>query len=144
MAQKTMEPRTDEMSWRRRMWLIPTAIILGVVAFYAYWWWMRPPVVEHDNLKYIQLLWTAVSSRNEEWLKGVERAVLQRHHAGEMSDSELRHFESIIETAQTGDWESANRESFAFAEAQLGRRRQKPSSASHQHSHEHSHGTEHK
>lgn len=139
-----MRPDTDEMSWRERIWLIPMAIILGGVAFYAYWWWMRPPVVEHDNLKYIQLLWTAVSSRNEEWLKGVERAVLERHDAGKMSDSELRHFESIIEAAQNGDWESANRESFAFAEAQLGRRRQKPSSVSHQHSHQHSHEHSHK
>lgn len=138
-----MRPVNDEMSWRERMWLIPAVIILVVVAFYAYRWWVRPPAVDHNNLKYIQLLWTAVSSRNEEWVNRVEQAVQERHGAGNMSDAELSHFESIIDTARTGDWESANRASYAFAEAQLGRRRSQSEPESHPHSHQHSHEHDH-
>jgi hypothetical protein len=76
---------------------------------------------------------TAVSSRNEDWLNRVELAVEERHETGEMSEHELRHFLSVIETARAGDWKAADRQCFDFAEAQLSRRRKKKPSVEHRH-----------
>lgn len=114
----------------------PLAVLLGL--FLIYRWWDRPPAVEYDNLKYIQLMSTAVSSRNEDWLNRVELAVQKRHAAAEMSDRELAHFLSVIETARADDWKTADRQCFDFAEAQLYRRRSKAASVEHHH-----HGNDH-
>ena len=99
-------------------------------------WWTRPPAIEFDNLKYIQLLTTAVSSRNEDMVAKVSHAVEERHRSGKMSESELAHFRRIIALADGGDWQTADRECFTFAEAQLHRRRSRPASESHDHSHD--------
>lgn len=106
-----------------------------LAVFLVYRWWHQPPAVEFDNLRYIQLLWTAVSSRNEDWLNGVDKAVQQRRESGEMSDSELSHFQKVIATARSGDWDAAGRQCFAFAEAQQNRRRSKPATEHHHHEH---------
>ncbi len=102
-------------------------------------WWSRPPAVEFDNLKYIQLLTTAVSARNVDWLKKVTEAVDKRRSEGNMSETEYGHFERIIGVAESGDWATADRQCFAFAEAQLNRRRANPASSAHDHSHDHVH-----
>lgn len=109
------------------------AALLALILVYR--WWHRPPVVEFDNLRYIQLLWTAVSSRNEDWLNGVDSAVQQRRDAGEMSDRELSHFQQIITLARSGDWDAASRQCFAFAEAQQNRHRSHPATEHHHHEH---------
>ena len=120
----------------RRRWLtvsVATVVALGGVLFYR--WWMRPPAIEFDNLKYVQLLTTAVSSRSPEWLGKVEQAVQLRHQAGEMSDVELKSLARIIQIAEAGDWATADLECFALAEAQLNRRRSRPAVALHDHEH---------
>jgi hypothetical protein len=99
-------------------------------------WWTRPPAVEYDNLKYIQLLSTAVSSRKMEMVEKVAGAVRRRHADSQMSDPELAHFETIVTTAHAGQWEEADRQAYDFAAAQLSRRRSPPDPhAGHDHSH---------
>ncbi len=125
----------DRMADSRRLWLGGLLCVLLVVAL-AWWFRPRPPAVEFDNLRYIQLLSTSISAENADWLAKVESAVRVRHEAGEMSPRELQHFQQIIDLAKAGDWQTANRECYAFAEAQLNRRRSRPASdvhAGHQH-----------
>jgi len=99
-------------------------------------WWTKAPAVEFDNLKYIQLLATAVSSRKPDMVEKVATAVRRRHADSQMSDGELAHFEAIIATARDGRWEEADREAFDFAAAQLNRKRSPPDPhAGHDHSH---------
>ncbi|QDT53286.1 hypothetical protein Pan44_13020 [Caulifigura coniformis] len=86
-------------------------------------WWTKPPAVEFDNLKYIQLLSTAVSSRKADMVSKVEKAIRQRHSQSQMSDDELAHFEEILATVRAGKWEDADRQTFDFAAAQLSRKR---------------------
>lgn len=115
-----------------------TAATIAVIWFVSRWW-VRPPAVEYDNLKYIQLLSTAISSRNQEWLAKVEQVVEERHRDDQMSPAEHEHFKGLISLAWAGDWEQADRDCFALAEAQLSRRRSKPAESGDNHDHFHEH-----
>lgn len=125
---------------RRMAAIFIAAIVLLGGGVWVFRWWARPPAIEFDNLKYIQLLTTAVSSRNEDQVSKVSFAVEERHRAGKMSETELGHFRRIIGLADSGDWTTADRECFTFAEAQLHRRRSLPPTETHEHgqdAHEH-------
>jgi len=99
-------------------------------------WWTKAPAVEFDNLKYIQLLSTAVSSRKADMVAKVEKAIRQRHSQSQMSDDELAHFDEILETVRAGKWEEADRQTYDFAAAQLSRKRSPiDPHAGHDHSH---------
>jgi hypothetical protein len=108
----------------------------GMLLWQVIGWWNRAPAVEYDNLKYIQLLSTAVSSRKPEMVDKVAAAVRQRHAGSQMSDGELAHFEAIIATARSGQWDEADRAAYDFAAAQLSRKRSPPEPhAGHAHAH---------
>ena len=116
-------------------WIAGAVLLIAIVWLRA--WWMTPPAVEFDNLRYIQLLRTAVSARNSEWLNKVASAVDQRLAEGAMSRSEHTHFGKLIAQARSGAWEAADKECFRFEEAQLNRRRSRPPSEAHGHDHDH-------
>lgn len=123
---------------RQRGWTIVASAAAAVGLWYASQWWHRPPAVEYDNLKYIQLLTTAVSARNADWLAKVEEAVEQRHESGEMSERELQAFQKIFSTVAVKEWKQAEVECYRLAQAQLSRRRaQPPASDGHDHEHDH-------
>lgn len=121
------------MSDRQKTVLLITLPAVAVFAFLVSRWWSRPPAIEFDNLKYVQLLTTAVSARSPDWLGKVEEAVQQRHRDGAMTARELASMSRIIAMADAGDWTTADRECFALAEAQLGRHRNRPAEHSHDH-----------
>lgn len=113
--------------------------VLGTIGWRFWNWWIRPPAVEFDNLKYIQLLTTAISSRSPEMVSKVEAAVQQRFDAGQMSDTERAHFQELFALADAEVWEEADQECFTFAKAQLSRSRDKPPVEGHSHDHSHKH-----
>lgn len=121
------------MSDRQKIALLVGVPAVVVCAVLVYRWSTRPPAIEFDNLKYLQLLTTAVSARSPDWLAKVEEAVESRHRAGAMSERELASMSRIIAIATAGDWATADRECFALAEAQLGRRRIQPADHAHEH-----------
>ncbi|WP_437201005.1 hypothetical protein [Planctomicrobium sp. SH664] len=100
-------------------------------------WWNRPTAVEFDNLKYIQLLTTALSSRSEKMVTQVEGAVKKRFDGHEMSEEEYAHFQKLIQMARDGQWKEADQQCFGFAEAQLNRSRSRPATQTHSHNHKH-------
>lgn len=111
---------------RNHLWATAAAAILLAAGIWVFSRWGTPPAVEFNNLKYVQLLRTAVSARNTDWLAKVDSAVDQRLAAGEMSSSEHDHFESLISMAREGAWKEADIACFQFEKAQLGRRRSRP------------------
>jgi hypothetical protein len=124
------------MSEQVKIWCGAAVVVIGTMVG-LFRWWTYPPAVEFDNLKYIQLLSTAVSARNAEWVEKVAMAVEQRHADGQMSAGELQHFQTLIDQARRGEWEAADRACFKFAEAQLSRRRSRPATDdAHQHRHD--------
>lgn len=113
-----------------------SGVVLLVASYWLYGLWSRPPVVEYDNLRYIQLLRTAVSAKNATWLAGVEKAINQRRDENALSQAEDRHFRRIIDQAKSGDWANADRACFEFEQAQSNRLRA-PINHEHRH-HDHS------
>jgi len=76
------------------------------------------PVAEPMNMEVISSLRTALSARNEDWLKANETIVEERHHSGAMRDDEYQAFINIIRRAQQGEWKEAEQEVLAFQRAQ--------------------------
>lgn len=119
------------------VWKGLAVVVVGGVVYWLMAWWSYPPAVEFDNLKYIQLLRTAVSSERSDWLDKVKAAVVLRVTEGKMSEREFSHFDRIIKLAESRNWKSANEACFHFEEAQLNRRRQSaPEVESHTHRHD--------
>lgn len=122
---------------QNRSWTVVGLVAAVAVGILVYRWWNRPPALEYDNLRYIQLLATAVSARNPQWLERVDDAVQQRRAEGQMSDAEFDSLQQIIAMAEGGAWEQADRECFDLAAAQLNRRRSPPDESGHSHDHSH-------
>jgi hypothetical protein len=116
----------------------PLALFAAMVLSAAIAGCSRPPAVEFENLHLISSLRTACSAENTEWLDGVARAVEKRHGDGRMSDIERDHFVKLIDTARSGDWETAETACLQFEKAQLSRRRERPAEeGGHAHDHHH-------
>ncbi len=103
-------------------------ITLSIAALFfvgplIYRWWNLPPAVQLENLDCIQLLRTAVSSKNEQQVAGVKRLLDKRVVDGKMPETERAHFDFILRLAQSDQWEEANAECMRFEAAQLNRRR---------------------
>jgi hypothetical protein len=130
-----MPSRVEQAWWARRGGIIVAAAVVAAGAWQLHHWWNRPPAVEFDNLKYIQLLTTAVSARNTDWIEKVERAVEDRHSRGEMSDRELQAFRRILAMAAAHEWKRAEVDCYRLAQAQLSRRRTRPPTSSREHEH---------
>lgn len=96
----------------------------------------KAPVVQHDHLPLIASLRTACSARNTTWLTGVERAVNEKLAAGKMTATEHAHFAKLIQQAQAGEWESAERACLHFEQSQLSRKRPPLETGEHSHSHD--------
>jgi len=122
--------------------LIAAVLTVGLAGWFAAQWWNRPPVIEQDNLKYIQLLMTAISSQSPEQLEKVELSIRKRFEAKQMSDREYAALRNIAAQARSGEWEPAYKACFVLAEGQLSRRRAQPATGD-SHSHEHGNGHEH-
>lgn len=103
-------------------------VILSLAIFFfaappLYRWWNLPPAVQIENLDCIQLLRTAVSSKNPQHVAGVKRLIDKRVADGAMPNQEQKHFDVILRLAQSNQWEEADAACMRFETAQLHRRR---------------------
>lgn len=101
-------------------WAMGGACLVAVAV--AAWSWFGksyPETTSADGLKLIRALYTACSSRNEARLSRVEKEVAKLDTQGKLSEAERAAFGSIIEQAQTGDWETAIDQSYQFAQDQV-------------------------
>jgi len=82
------------------------------------------PVAEPINMELISSLRTALSARNEQWLKANAEIVEERHASGEMRDDEYGAFRGIIDQARAGNWADAEKATLKFQRAQRPTREQ--------------------
>lgn len=76
------------------------------------------PAVQPGNQRLTSSLRTALSARNEGWLKMNEDLINERHQSGAMHDDEHEAFLAIIEQARQGDWAGAERAALGLQRAQ--------------------------
>ena len=78
----------------------------------------RAPQLSTPNRKILEALQTAVSSKNTEWLDATVKLVEEKRQQKEMSDAEFASIDRIIQKARSGDWKSAQVDSFALSGGQ--------------------------
>lgn len=123
MAHRSKSKTANNVLSRRKIqWGVGAALLL-VVTMFGSWWWFRPPAIGYANLKYVQLLHTAVSSRNPEWVSGVRRALEHRKSHGEISEAEFQALSGIVAVAEAQRWDEAEAECIRLEKAQAYRRR---------------------
>ena len=101
-----------------RVWFATALFALVVAGGCSY------PVAEPINMELISSLRTALSARNEEWLKVNADIVEERHASGEMRDDEYAAFKGIIDQARAGQWVEAEKATLKFQRAQRPTREQ--------------------
>jgi hypothetical protein len=85
------------------------------------WIWLgRAPQIggDKDAIKAVDALFTAVTSRNESWLRDCEERLHALRDADRLSRSASDYLDGIIGTARTGNWRRAAKELFAFIRSQ--------------------------
>jgi hypothetical protein len=76
------------------------------------------PQFEPENRHLLEALQTAVISKNTEWLKAVNKQVQDQHDKHSLSDTEFKAVSAVIDSAQAGDWKTAESRVFALSEGQ--------------------------
>jgi len=66
-----------------------------------------PPQVSGENRELIVSLFTAVSSRNPQWLESNAQLLEKRRAEGHCSAEEFKALSEIIARAKAGEWEAA-------------------------------------
>lgn len=87
-------------------------------------WWLLPRGYGKVNLaayRYAQAIYSASNRRSQRQLHQVAERVADARDAGEISPQESRWLLAIVERAQRGDWEPANRDARRLMQAQIQR-----------------------
>lgn len=104
--------------------LLSGLIVIGIAATgWIISMYMRPPAVQIVDLKYVQLLRTAVSNQSIPGIVKIESVLKKKLEANDLSRAQWTHFESILKLAKAGQWEDADRACQKFESAQQYRRR---------------------
>jgi hypothetical protein len=120
MIRRSPLPPGKNLSRRQLAGLLALLALIGISPWYL-GRRQRPPILYGDRLRYLQLLSTAVSSRNASQLSDLARLLKEKLDARELDEREWRHFESIFQFVERGEWERASTACERFAEAQRNR-----------------------
>jgi hypothetical protein len=120
----TRSPEHSETQLRQRLsWCFLSALLLSICLWQLWLIWTRPPVVQTDNLRFVQLIRTACSSKRQDYLLGVEKSLQSQQASEPMSAAEQSFFQRILDLAKNGKWDEADRLAQQLENAQLNRRR---------------------
>ena len=108
MRHEALTTRSAALFRRTRGWLATALVAVLLAGGCSY------PVAEPINMELISSLRTALSARNEEWLKVNADIVEERHASGEMRDDEYAAFKGIIDQARAGQWAEAEKATLKF------------------------------
>ncbi len=88
---------------------------LGLALFWMMGCREHPRVTSRESLDLIKQVYTACNTRNQERLAASRQKLDQLATAGQLSQPSKISFRRILSTAESGDWESAQRSSLQFA-----------------------------
>jgi hypothetical protein len=66
----------------------------------------------------LEAVQTAVSARNSQWLEAAAQQVDTQHDTGPVPQADYQALQAIIAAARAGDWEGAQKRTFALSEGQ--------------------------
>lgn len=78
-----------------------------------------PKMDDGHGVHLIAALRTACSSENEDRLTRAAEAIEESHRSGQLSDDQRQALRSIIEKAEAGNWDEAERMCADFQKAQV-------------------------
>lgn len=101
--------RTAQLSW--------PLLVLALASFVGCR--EHPRVTSRESLDLIKQVYTACNTRNEKRLTACRTQLSALVAEGQLSEAEQKSFEGILSTAESGDWDSAQRSSLQFARDQV-------------------------
>ena len=79
----------------------------------------HPAVTSRESLDLIKQVYTACNTRNSQRLEKCRQAYAELVEKGMLSEAERASFTRILDTAASGDWETAQASSLQFARDQV-------------------------
>lgn len=79
----------------------------------------HPQVTSRESLEFIKQVYTACNTRNQERLNACKNKLDNMVAEGQLSEAEQNSFRRILGSAESGDWETAQRSSLQFARDQV-------------------------
>ena len=73
-----------------------------------------PTEVDRDNRRLLDVILTAITMKNVNWLEEDAELAEKRHAAGQLADTEFDELQSIIEKGRSGDWKTAEKQCYEF------------------------------
>ena len=73
-----------------------------------------PIEVDRDNRRLVDAILTAITMKNATWLEDDAKLAGHRHRDGQLADDEYEQLVAVIETAQAGDWQAAEKQGYEF------------------------------
>ena len=98
-----------------RMLVAACALLLAIICGCR----EHPRVTSRESLDFIKQVYTACNTRNPARLAACQTKLQELVAEGQLSESEQASFRSILDSAQSGDWEAAQRSSLQFARDQV-------------------------
>lgn len=120
MKRRHSIPENDSTTVVRNV-LIAAAVVAISIGATVWWFRPRPPAVQSDTVRYLQLLRTGVSTHDPNAIEAVARAITKRRAEDAARHSEWDYFDRIISLAQKGAWDQAEKITVAWEESQSSR-----------------------
>ncbi len=120
MKRRHSIPENDSTTVVRNV-LIAAAVVAVSIGTTVWWFRPRPPAVQSDTVRYLQLLRTSVSTHDPNAIEAVARAITKRRAEHPTRNVEWDYFERIISLAQKGEWDQAERVTVGWEESQSSR-----------------------
>jgi hypothetical protein len=94
---------------RGRRWLplVAGAVAIAIAAILGLIYLRQPPKIPASQLRYLQLLSTAISSEDSQQVARIGGLLKGQHEAKELSDRQWSEFQEILDRVNRREWEQA-------------------------------------
>jgi hypothetical protein len=102
--------------WRNAVWLNVVAVLLTATSTSGCR--SQTPQIEFANRRYSAALRTAANTKSPRRLASASELIDRDHAAGVIGSEEYAFYQTIIDLAEAGRWEAAEREALRFRREQ--------------------------
>jgi hypothetical protein len=117
MNQNPLRPRSGDAMVRR--WILWGAALATCVIPISFLYFLQPPDLPKDQMRHLQLLSTAVSSRSSQQVTRLGEFFKSQREAGKMTGPQWKEFQKILDCANRKEWDQAIARCERFKAAQV-------------------------